>query len=136
MIGDVGGVPAWPVAWTTIVVPIPDPEFGMVGSFGVQSVTRVTPGICDYLITLSPEMVGGAGEGSPDFMVNVTAIGDLAVPGIARIGYIGSPVGFGIQQMRLRIVGADLVTPLAEAAWSGVVLFAVFRKGPTMQLGA
>ncbi len=135
MIGDMGGVPAWPVAWTTIVVPIAEPNFGMVGAFGVQSVERVTPGICDYLVTLSPDLVGGAGEGAPDFMVNVTAIGDLNVAGTARIGYVGPFAGFGIQQMRLRIVGPDLVTPLAEAAWIGVVLFSVWRKGPGNALG-
>jgi hypothetical protein len=134
-VNGLGTVPAWPVAWTTIVVPEPGPDFGLVGAIGVQSVTRMTPGFCDYEMVLSPDLVGGDGPGAPDFAVNVLAVGDLAVPGIARIGYVGSFVGFGIQRTRIRIVAADLVTVLAEAAWQGVIRVSVFRKGPTMAFG-
>lgn len=112
---------------------------------GAVGFTKAEPfaggsGLADYVVTVSPEMVGAMG--SPDFLVTLNAIGDGSLNIAARA--VISPFPPSAPQTSLRV---QLIDPSTGAVYPEPVLvpfgapivammIAIQRKGPASIDGA
>lgn len=98
------------------------------GSIGIQSITKIGSGVCNYELELSPGMVGGLPLN--DVMMWASTFAGFGAYSVQVSAPGPFPVASPISVVRVVVVDAAGL-PLLEPDFKGTIMFAAMRKGPS-----